>query len=142
MPQTELGRILVNVAKQKSKQKREVATRLCVVAQRYRLASQHVDAVGRVARNGGVGFRLSVWWVYTSCGVVLVVDDGKRKVVVMVDLVLGLGGDVVGGFAGLGGLGDHVGTLDLAAELNMVLVICFALQVVELSNLQSRRSCQ
>lgn len=72
----------------------------------------------------------------------MVVDDGKRKVVVMVDLVLGLGGDVVGGFAGLGGLGDHVGTLDLAAELDMVLVICFALQVVELSNLQSRRSCQ
>lgn len=54
MPQTELGRILVNVAKQKSKQKREVATRLCGVAQRYRLASQHVDAVGRAARYGGV----------------------------------------------------------------------------------------
>jgi len=34
----------------------------------------------------------------------------------MVDLVLGLGGDLVSGFAGLGGLGDHVGTLDLAAE--------------------------
>ncbi len=48
---------------------------------------------------------------------------GKRKDVVMVDLVLGSSRDLIGSIRGLSSFGDHVGTRGLTAELDVALAI-------------------